>query len=119
MKIEEKTVTIYVSDDGAEFFNMYQCQAHEENIKFERERKEFLTTILKKLLPGDVEVEVVNLTGDHTVELYSDYYGSGEFEEFDECMDSFIKMHRWHEIQYEMKLKYGFNATIPTWYWGK
>lgn len=137
MKTEERTINVYITEDGKEFYNPFQCQEYEENISKIKRRKEFLNkTILDdmKRVPGIIEwPRGMNLKeqADWIDEnLYieceenrtSFYYLITEGnqtikEEFDENCPFDISI--WHKFEEEIKIKYGYTIEDSIYYWSK
>lgn len=119
MKTIEKTITVYVAEDGKEFTHAFECEAHNNNLKVMLEREEVLTNGLRELI-SKVNLHYYNEPEKFTFGFNhnggkTDVYYEGQ--EFDE--DFPFEIEEWDEIERQMFIRYGFVLDIPIYYWGK
>lgn len=124
--MEKRTITkeIFVSSDGKEFNNEYLCTIYEEELEINLERKKFLEETIAKLLDNNTkEIKVVitdllsckgKFNGTNT-KLY--FKGNNDnFYEFDE---NFFLEKEFEAVYKEVLIKYGFDMSIPYYYYCK
>lgn len=121
MKTIEKTITVWVADDGKEFEYKHQCLSYINHKTFELKRIEFLSQVLKEEFKSNFPDlhDVIdklefrpNITGD-TIIIHEDY---GEFEE---DFDGWFARELYEKVKENMRIKYGFNLYFPSYYWSK
>lgn len=60
MKVETKTIKIFIADDGKEFFTQAECYEYDKKIKLKKDRQEFLSKVIieeMKQIPNMVRVK--------------------------------------------------------------
>ena len=134
MREEQRTITIYIADDGKEFTSEYNCKEYELAKDAATDRRLWLNKVLietMKTIPGIVEWPKnmsledqaewidsnidINCLEDDTVIGYKD--DLGEVQEFDENCPFDISI--WHDFEKLIYTRYGYKIKDSTYYWGK
>lgn len=134
MKKEQKTITVFIADDGKEFTSEYACNSYELEIKSNEDRRLWLNSVIFdtiKSIPGIVEWPknmsleeqaiwldnniVINCLSETTMLGYKD--DLGEVDEFDENCPFDIS--KWHELEKLVYLRYGYKINDSSYYWPK
>ena len=119
MKEVQKTVTVFVAEDGREFTNAWQCKDYEDKLKINLEREQILTNGLRELI-SKVGLQYCSEPEKYTFKFDYDggkseiYYCNEEFDE-----DFPFEIEEWDEIERQMLIRYGFVLDISPYYWGK
>ena len=123
MKEVKKEITVYITDDGAEFTSKFQAANYEKELVFTNKRKKFLEEKLNELIGlENVRAKITNLKSSSSANTKIEYQpyqldkDDGWYEP-DESMP--VDWDKWHHIEEEMEIKYGFKPNIPYWYWPK
>lgn len=117
----KKEIEIFISEDGKEFGTEHQCITYEKEKAFADKRKAFLAEVISNLIKDEnIKVEIFSLasckesiSGTNT-KLY--YKHKDTFYEFDE---NFWLEDSFDDIVDEVSLKYGFEISIPYYYYSK
>lgn len=121
MKALEKTITVWVADDGKEFEYEHQCLSYINQKAFEIKRIDFLSQVLEEEFKSnfpDLHDVIDNLEfhpslKDNTHIIHKDY------GEFDEDFDGWFDGAPYEKVKENMRIKYGFDFCIPSYYWSK
>lgn len=120
MKKIEKIITVYITDDGKEFNSENEALSYYNNKIFEENRKKVLTEYLinefKSIFHDSIE-DIEKLTFELNLKGESKIFYNGN--QFDENFDGLFDDELFSRLQEIMRLKYGFNLTIPYWYYSK
>lgn len=119
--------TVYVANDGKEFLRKMECTEYEKQISEEKERNEYLSAELTKLI-NDPEFNKPAWKGADIWEFKVEVSKGGmrilqraesedEWEEPDE--DFMYEYDQYQKFKREAKMRFFYIVNTPSYYWGK
>lgn len=134
MKEEQRTVAVYIADDGKEFLSSYACRTYEEEKTISNDRREWLNKSViayMKTIPGIIEhcknlslqeqeewIEkniFINCFEEKTFLGYKE--DGGYISEFDENCP--FEHDLWWELEKTIYTRYGYKIKDSSYYWPK
>ena len=134
MRIEEKTINVYIADDGKEFTSEFSCNEYENRKQKKEERRQWLNKIVfeeMKKIDGLVEYPKMNLPDQEIwleknikINCLEDETLLGfiigedlEIVEFDE--DCPFDTSKWYYLENLIYTRYGYKIKDSSCYWSK
>lgn len=121
-----KTITVYIADDGKEFLSHDACVNYEEQVLVTLSRNEYLNVELTKLLNemnipawegASTENVEFRVTVHPSTTIIEQRFEDGEWEEPDE--DFYYNWSQFQEFEKEAMKRYLYEVTTSIYYWGK
>ncbi len=121
----EVTRIVYIANDGKEFANEYGCVEHEKRVERNKKRSEYLsqqlTALLRELNPDKDRYDfVVEISDSLNTVIKQKLLGGFPFNDYHEPDENFNLKYSVYELFKELsQIRYGFDASVPSYYWGK